>query len=248
MACGTPPVEWRDDRTVTVRTGDITLTAAGDTIADSLAALERTLIAPSPACPGSLRVARARAMLVAVWWSPRADSSAHLVAARSMNGGGTWSAVSPVDSLDRSVVGCRRFPASVAIDSATGYVHVAYGLVAPEGTGIFFSHSMDSAATFHAPVPILYGDHPGRASVASSGDVVAVAYEDPNGTTMRIGLALSRSTGHIFEDRLLPVSDDNGAATQPLVAVTGRRIAIAWREELPGGSGSVLRIRTGILH
>ena len=128
-------------------------------------------------------------------------------------------------------MGCHRAPASVAIDSATGYVHVAYALTATEGAGVFFSHSMDSTATFHAPVPILYGERLGATNVAAAGDhVVVVAFEDPNAMTPRVGLALSRTMGHLFEDRIVPVSDDHGVATRPLVALRGRRIAVAWRE------------------
>ena len=40
--------------------------------------------------------------------------------------------------------------------------------------------------------------------------------------------------GHIFEHRILPVSDDNGSATRPLVAVRGRRLVMAW---VPGDTG-----------
>ena len=134
------------------------------------------------------------------------------------------------------------------MDSASGYVHVSYGLVAPEGSGIFFAHSMDRGATFHTPVAIVYGDRPGATSVSASGDIVAVAFEDPNGTASRIGLALSHTMGHIFEDRLMPVSADNGAATQPLVAVAGRKIAVAWRDGANAGGTTVLRIRTGLIH
>jgi hypothetical protein len=107
---------------------------------------------------------------------------------------------------------------------------------------------MDSAATFHAPVAIVYGDRAVRTSIASSGDLVAVAFEDPNGTAQRVGLALSRTMGHIFEGRVLPVSDDNGAASQPLVSVSGHRIAVAWREGMTTRADTVLRIRAGIIH
>jgi hypothetical protein len=58
--------------------------------------------------------------------------------------------------------------------------------------------------------------------------MVAVAFEDPNSRTPRIGLALSHTMGHIFEERLLPISDDNEIASRPLVAVRGRRLAVAW--------------------
>jgi hypothetical protein len=125
---------------------------------------------------------------------------------------------------------------------------VSYGLVAPEGTGVFFAHSMDRGVTFHAPVAIVYGDLLGATSVAASGDVVAVAFEDPSGRAARVGLALSHTMGHIFEDRMVPVSDDNGAAAQPQVAVAGREIAIAWREGTDSRGDAVLRVRTGTLH
>jgi hypothetical protein len=152
-----------------------------------------------------------------------------------------------VDTTDRGVTGCRREPPAIAADSSSGYIHVSYGLQAPEGPGLFFSHSMDHGATFHSPVPILYGERLGRTSVAAQGDVVAVAFEDPNSATPRVGLALSRTMGHIFEDRVIPVSDDNGAAIDPLVALHGRHITVAWGERAAASGGDVLRVRTGQL-
>ena len=247
-ACERSPVEWSVNRTVTPVSPGVALTASGDTTTDSLASSRVAPAGATPACPGSVRMAQEGGLLVAVWWTARHDSSARLVTARSRDAGRTWSAATPVDTLDRGVSGCRRPPAAVAVDSVSGYVHVSYALVAPEGAGIFFSHSMDSGATFHAPVPIMYGEHPGFTSVAASGDIVAVAFEDPGGDASRVGLALSRTMGHIFEDRLLPVSGDNGAATQPLVAVAGHRIAVAWREGAGTRGGTDLRIRAGLIH
>jgi hypothetical protein len=54
--------------------------------------------------------------------------------------------------------------------------------------------------------------------------------------------------GHIFEDRILPVSDDNGSATHPLVAVRGRRVLVAWQQRAASNGRIVFRIRTGTLH
>jgi hypothetical protein len=102
-------------------------------------------------------------------------------------------------------------------------------MVAPGAPGVFFAHSMPGPLLFHAPVPIVYGERPGRTSVAASGDVVAVAYEDPNGVEPRIGLALSRTLGHVFEHRV-PVSTGVGAALEPRVALASGMVVVAWRQ------------------
>jgi hypothetical protein len=107
---------------------------------------------------------------------------------------------------------------------------------------------MDEGATFHEPVPIFYGERLGRVSVAADGDVVAVAFEDPNSASPRIGLALSRTMGHIFEQRLLPVSNENGIAVHPLTAVRGRRIVVAWERRAAADSArAVLAVKAGVL-
>ncbi len=248
VGCSAGPVEWTDGHTVAAPAAAAVLSAKGDLVADTLALLAERVTPPSNACAGSLRLARARKLLHAVWWSPRPDSGARLLAAHSSDDGATWSAIAPVDTMDRGVSGCRRPAPSIAADSTSGYVHITYGLVAPEGPGLFFSHSMDDGVSFHAPVPILYGERLGITSVASAGDNVAVAFEDPNSGTPRIGLALSRTMGHIFEDRLVPVSDDNGAATHPLVAVQGRRLTVAWWQRAGANGQGGVRIRSGNLH
>jgi hypothetical protein len=182
------------------------------------------------ACLESIRIARAGERDVyAVWWAPRPDSTAVLFAARSSDGGQSWPEVAPVDTADRGRTGCRRPAASVAADSAKGYVHVAYSMIAPGAPGVFFAHSMPGPLMFHAPVPIVYGERPGRTSVAASGDFVAVAYEDPNGVEPRVGLALSRTLGHTFDHRLA-VSTGVGAAVEPRVALAGGSVAVAWRQ------------------
>jgi hypothetical protein len=226
--------------------GDATLSGEGILHADTMVALAAAVAPPSgPICSGSLRLAAARRTLFAIWWSPRPDSGVRLLVARSGDGGRSWSAPAPVDTTDVGATGCRREPAAIAADTTSGYVHATYALQAAEGPGLFFSHSMDGGVTFHAPVPILYGERLGRTSVAADGDVVAVAFEDPNSTTPRIGLALSRTMGHIFEHRILPVSDDNGIATRPLAAVRGRRIAVAWEPGPADASSTTFSVRTG---
>jgi hypothetical protein len=139
----------------------------------------------------------------------------------------------------------------VTADGAKGYVHVAYSMVAPGAPGVFFAHSMPGPLLFHAPVPIVYGDRPGRTSIAASGDIVAVAYEDPNGQEPRVGLALSRTLGHTFDHRV-PVSTGSGAAIEPRVALAGESVAVAWRRGRTvhgvvedGGAAGAMMIRLG---
>jgi hypothetical protein len=185
----------------------------------------------SAVCPGSLRIARAGERDVyAVWWAPRADSTAILFAARSTDDGENWLEMAPVDTADRGRTGCQRPPASVAADTVRGYVHVAYSMIAPGAPGVFFAHSMPGPLLFHAPVAIIYGERPVRTSVAASGDIVAVAYEDPNAAEPRVGLALSRTLGHTFDHRLA-VSTGVGAAVEPRVALAGNNVAVAWRQQ-----------------
>jgi hypothetical protein len=245
--CAEPPVDWTMRRTVMAPVeGAAGLRADGSVGGDTLVALAARVTPPSgPLCAGSLRVAASRGRLFGVWWAPRPDSGVRLLSARSADGGRSWSAATPVDTTDAGAGGCRREAAAIAADSVSGYVHVTYALQAAEGPGLFFSHSMDDGASFHAPVPILYGERLGRTSVAADGDLVAVGFEDPNSTTPRVGLALSRTMGHIFEHRILPVSDDNGPAVHPLTAVRGRLIAVAWEPRDREGAASTLAVRAG---
>jgi hypothetical protein len=129
LGCTEPPVRWRESAAMpSAPAPDMRLTV------DDTGRLGWLPPEPEPpsvplgadTCPGSLRFARAGAAeLYAVWWLPRPDSSAALVAARSVDGGRSWPEVAPVDTADRSISGCRRPAASVVADAATGYVHVA---------------------------------------------------------------------------------------------------------------------------
>jgi hypothetical protein len=248
-SCAPPPVDWSEERTIGAAGPMVTISAEGAILPDTMAQLAARITAPpGPVCPGSLALARAGHRLFATWWAARPDSGARLLASHTDDDGASWTPPAQVDTTDQSASGCRRSPPAIAADGASGYVHVAYALQAREGPGLFFAHSMDAGATFHEPVPIFYGERLGRASVAADGDVVAVAFEDPNSASPRIGLALSRTMGHIFEERILPVSNDNGIAERPLTAVRGRRIAVAWERRATSDSArAVLAVRAGVL-
>ncbi len=188
-------------------------------------------------CPESLRLAHGGGTTwFAAGWSRRADNSTSLVVTRSEDAGASWSAPMSADSLDQGTVGCDRPAPDMVADSASGYTHLAYFLYAPEGRGIFFTHSMElTGEIFHSPVAVVYGDRPSAVSIAASGDTVLVAYENPNDARPRIGLAISRTMGHIFEERTM-VTGKETAALLPRVARQGSSIAVAWTERGPTGS------------
>ncbi len=198
-------------------------------------------------CPSSTRAVPALGgEAFASWFTVRADSSVLLRVARSDDGGTTWNAAVTADSTDQGRAGCGRPAPFLAADSVNGYVHVVYHLVAREGAGLFFTHTMERGALFHEPVPIVYGDRPSAASVASRGDTIVVAYEDPNSRLPRLGLAISRTQGHIFEHRIA-ASDETGEARTPRVALRGTRVAVAWTASQRGGGVPRTTIRIGTL-
>ena len=188
-----------------------------------------TLSPSRNACPVSVRGTRAGEGIFAAWWSVRKDSSAVLFIARSNDGGKTWNSPVIVDSTDQSVRGCGRPAPAIAADSASGYVHVAYFAEPMRGHGLFFAHSMDRGRTFHSPVPILFGDNPSSVAVASEGDRVAVAYDDPNSVQPAVGIALSNTMGHIFRPGQ-PISNVSERAKQPTVKLSGDRIRVWWSD------------------
>ncbi|MGI9090356.1 MAG: hypothetical protein ACR2GG_04535 [Gemmatimonadaceae bacterium] len=222
IACSTPPVEW------------------GEIVYPSNPPVEqfRLMIEhePAGACPESFRAALAGPNIYyGAWWHVRPDSSAVLMAGRSIDGGRTWITAVPADTTDRSRRGCDRPAPAIFADTASGYVDFAYFLEANEGPGIFFTHTMDAPhmgqgqGVFHSPVAIVYGEHPSRVAVAARGDDVAVAYEDPNAERPLIGVALSRTMGHIFKTRSDASSTDL-PAVDPRVTLSGDTVTVQWSE------------------
>lgn len=234
VGCAPDVVKWEEERVITAPSSDARLSLNGG------AAIFVATVVPSltggpatAACTGSVRVARGNGLeLHAVWWQPRADSSSSLLASHSTDGGVNWAAPVPVDTSDVSGIGCTRLPPAIAVDPATSYIHVVYSLKNPTGSGVFFSHSMEHGALYHAPVAIVYGDGPSSADIAAYASRVVVAYEDPNlreQSAGRIALAVSSSDGHIFEHRI-PVTGGGAAVGSPRVAIDADRIAVSWAE------------------
>jgi hypothetical protein len=229
-ACVGEPVEWGDVAYRHSRLGD------PDTRSAILSAnLPMDTLAESP-CLRSIRSVSVGQDVFRVWWALRGDSSAVLFAQHSIDGGNTWKDPVTVDARDRGRRVCDRPEPGVSYDRPHGYVYVVYFLEAADGAGIFFAHSMDNGATFHAPVPVVYGNRPSAASVAANGDSVVVVFEDPNATTPQIGIVLSHTTGHIFEGRGEATPDDV-EAVRPWVALDHRSITVWWKKPARNSDG-----------
>jgi hypothetical protein len=188
-------------------------------------------------CIRSIRTAASTTDLFRVWWSSRSDSSVVLSMQHSKQQGRSWEPPVEVESRDRGRRGCDRPAPGIFYDPTTGYVHLVYFIEAGDGAGVFFAHSMDNGAMFHSPVPVVYGSSPSVASVAGHGDSVVVVFEDPNSRTSRIGIVLSHTTGHIFEQRGQATPDDVPAVA-PWVSLDHRKVTVWWKSpENAAGSG-----------
>jgi hypothetical protein len=209
-------------------------------------------------CVRSLRTASAPGKgTVAVWWSRRDGGRVTLLSAwrdSTVNGLGAWQGPVAVDTVDqgpmdaradeRNAAGCSRAAPSAVMDAQNGFVHVTYALTGPEGAGIFYAHQMVRHVPFEPAVAVIYGERLGVSRVASAGDLVAIAYEDPNGGARAgIGLAVSRSAGHAFDDRLVVTSSTLGGR-DPYVLAKGTAIVVGWSEFSPGDSAApIFRVR-----
>ena len=234
-ACVSEPVEWGDVSYRGSQLGDADARSA--VLSANLPAVAGTA---SP-CIRSIRTAHSATDLFRVWWTSRADSSVVLAMQRSAGRGVSWNAPVIVESRDRGRRGCDRPAPGIFFDSRSGYVYLVYFLEGSDGAGVFFAHSMDRGAMFHSPVPVVYGNAPSVASVATNGDSVVVVFEDPNATSPRIGIVLSHTTGHIFEQRTQATPDDV-AAVAPRVALDHRQITVWWKTPDASGERSTDRV------
>ena len=225
--CAVEPVRWDDS-------------ARGTTPREPARRVGGLIYPSAPACANSVRTATSGSAVFTAWWEIRSDSSAELVVARSEAGARRWKVRVVADTADRGARGCGRPPPDIAADSASGYLHLAYFLEPSRGGGVFYAHSMDGGHSFHQSVPIVFGRNPARVSIASSGDRVVIAYEDPNSSHPEINLALSRTMGHIFEQRA-DASGNNVRAKQPVVSLAGDTVRVWWSVYSPNPTISATR-------
>ena len=237
-ACVGEPVEWGDVSYRGSQLGD------PDTRSAVLTAGLPAVTGGAAYCLRSIRTANGGSDLFRVWWTSRSDSSVVLSMQSSTDRGASWQPPIEVEGRDRGRRGCDRPAPGIFYDSAGGYLHLVYFIEANDGAGVFFAHSMDKGGMFHTPVPVVYGNTPSAASVAATGDSVVVVFEDPNATTPRVGIVLSHSTGHVFEQRGEATPDDVPAVS-PWVALDHQKITVWWRSAVEN-SGDRVGYRTGL--
>ena len=242
FGCDTPPVQWADPVAIAQPAGATRLVVDASGAARYVADTARPAVPPSArgGCAASIVSAADSTSVFAAWWAARHDSSAALYAERSADGGRTWAPAFVVDTSDVSTSGCLRTPPAIAVLGDD--VFVAYAMAAPEGIGVFSAHTMGGMV--HSPVAAIFGDKLVNVAIATQGDNVAVAYDDPNGSRPRIGLALSRTQGHIFESHLTASRDVDEAAA-PAVALSGRWIAVSWSLKRPADGATSRVVRVG---
>ncbi|HWL40832.1 MAG TPA: sialidase family protein [Gemmatimonadaceae bacterium] len=221
-ACEQDPIEWGEISYRPSRLGDPDTRSA--IMSASLPAIPGTV----GSCLRSIRAAGDSSDLFRVWWSSRADSSVVLSMQRSTDQGRTWLAPLVADSTDRGRRGCDRPAPATVFEPVSGYLYLVYFIESRFGAGVFFAHSMDRGDMLHAPVPVIYGKRPSAAHVAGRGDSVVVVFEDPNASQSLVGYALSRTNGHIFEQRGR-VTPNEEVATAPWSALEGDSVTVWWK-------------------
>lgn len=268
--------QWREAGALSLLVGPLDSMPASRQALAATAALPAVQMGPAPTtslgdgdlpldavrCARSLRVAVAPGRgRVAVWWTRASNGRVHLAAAwrdtiADESRLGAWRGPIMVDTLDqgprdaqaadRGAYGCARPAPSLAVDTLNGYVHVAYALTGPEGPGVFYAHQMDPRAAFEPPVAVLYGERLGEARVASHGELVAVAYEDPNSRSrVSTAVAISRTAGHLFEERL--TASGGTTARDPHVVVRGRAVVVGWSDFASPDAAPVFKIRRAVV-
>jgi len=242
VACDQPPVEWGDPASINEISGRSRLIVDSNGHATFVADPVRATTAPaSPGlCSASFRAIPSSDHLFSAWWNVRRDSSSVLFIASSADSGKTWGKAVAVDTTDISSAGCNRPAPSVA--TVGDDLFVAYSMIAPEGKGVFFAHSMGPMV--HAPVAVIYGDRLVPTAIAAQGDDVAVAYEDPNGSRQQVAVAFSVAQGHIFAWHAT-ASRSVDVATTPAVALAGRELAVSWATRRASDSSATRVVRMG---
>ncbi|HEX5631983.1 MAG TPA: sialidase family protein [Gemmatimonadales bacterium] len=179
----------------------------------------RTAIAAAP--DGSLYLA---------WRAIFAGDVRDVVVMRSPDGGDTWGA--PVKPREDGWVfpGCPHAGPSLKVDAA-GAVHIAWWQGKAGEAGVYYARSTDGGRSFAAqPIATAERSSPAHVQLALRRDGrVAVAWDDGHSPLPRVLLRRSVDGGRHFGVAML-LSDDQAAATFPVLAVVGDSLCVAWSQ------------------
>ncbi len=168
----------------------------------------------------------------AAWRTVAPGQVREVVVARSADGGRTWAAPVRAQRDGWVIDGCPHAGPSLAVDAA-GRVHVAWWSGREGAAGVFYARSDDGGQAFGAPVPLGVAERSRPAHVQLAvGERVVVAWDDGTRNTPVVQVRVSRDGGATF-GAATHASDGARAATFPVLALDGARLALAWSEEAP---------------
>jgi len=190
---------------------------------------------PPGATSQNPRIAASGTSVYVVWEDDRDGSGGQYVyAARSLDGGSSWS---PAQRIDRVPLGFYCAGPEVAASGASVFVVWNDDRVdwAPS---IYFNRSLDAGATWQAQDLRIDRAPPGQFAwtpqIASIGSSVYATWEDQRNGTSDIYLNRSTDNGQTWlaTDRRLDTGDPPGAATSlfPRIAVSGSSVHVVWTD------------------
>ena len=190
-----------------------------------------------PCCRTAIAAGRGDTVYAA-WRRVAPGDVREVVVARSADGGKTWAEPVNVQRDGWVFAACPHAGPSLQVD-ARGVVHAAWWTGKEGAAGVFHARSTDGGRTFAPATAIGVAErsrpaHVQVAVVAAPGDTgaprVIVAWDDGTVRTPQVRMRVSRDGGATFSDAAT-ISDGDGAATYPVLAVDGRRLSVAWSAE-----------------
>jgi hypothetical protein len=181
-----------------------------------------------PCCRTSVAVAGDGTIYVA-WRAILAGDVRDVVVTRSSDDGRTWAEPVRTRADDWVYPGCPHAGPSLEVD-AKGDVHVAWWTGKEGEAGVYYARSSDGAKSFVAQ-PIAIGEkaRPAHVQLAVSGPRVYLAWDDGLGDIPRVLLRRSSDGGKRFDPEEL-LSDQDVAASYPVIALYGDSVAVAWSQ------------------
>lgn len=158
-------------------------------------------------------------------WEDDTSTNSNILFSRSTDGGATFSAPSSLSHTS----GFSFSPRIIA--DALGGIDVVWADTSPGHQHIFFSRSMDSGATFSAPIDISNGDSAGNPEIAADASGrIFVVWENDTGV---LGIYFTASTdgGVTFASPRNLATNTGGSFVPQIVVDPAGKIGVAWEDD-----------------